>query len=204
MFPKIMGFPPKSSIFNRVFHYKPSILRYPYFWKHPHLCFFLKMSWIWLLHVLLDPRGCRCGCWKDAGWLCQLFFSMDRQGKGTLMRERPGTTHTWWRCWKRRQQMDWIWFGDIWRLPRGLELEMNMEPIARSFSNFCLWFLGMRGLWIMAVFGMSILLCQLRRRSSAGQIMREESWGFQFFPCGRHVSNAFSGPAARDDWMFFW
>ena len=29
---------PKSSIiihFNRVFHYKPSILEYPYFWKHP-------------------------------------------------------------------------------------------------------------------------------------------------------------------------
>ena len=35
VFPKIMGFPPKSSIFNRVFHYKPSILGYPYFWKHP-------------------------------------------------------------------------------------------------------------------------------------------------------------------------
>ena len=26
---------PKSSHFNRVFHYKPSILGYPYFWKHP-------------------------------------------------------------------------------------------------------------------------------------------------------------------------
>ena len=27
---------PKSSHFNRVFHYKASILGYPYFWKHPH------------------------------------------------------------------------------------------------------------------------------------------------------------------------
>ena len=26
---------PKSSHLNRVFHYKPSILGYPYFWKHP-------------------------------------------------------------------------------------------------------------------------------------------------------------------------
>ena len=26
---------PKSSHFNRVFHFKPSILGYPYFWKHP-------------------------------------------------------------------------------------------------------------------------------------------------------------------------
>ena len=34
-FPKMLGFPPKSSIFNRVFQYKPSILGYPYFWKHP-------------------------------------------------------------------------------------------------------------------------------------------------------------------------
>ena len=30
------GVPPKSSHFNRVFHYKPSILGYPYFWKHPY------------------------------------------------------------------------------------------------------------------------------------------------------------------------
>ena len=27
---------PKSSILNRIFHYKPSILRHPYFWKHPY------------------------------------------------------------------------------------------------------------------------------------------------------------------------
>ena len=27
---------PKSSIFKRVFHYKPSILGYPYFWKYPY------------------------------------------------------------------------------------------------------------------------------------------------------------------------
>ena len=28
---------PKSSHFNRVFHYKPSILGYPYFWKQPYV-----------------------------------------------------------------------------------------------------------------------------------------------------------------------
>ena len=28
---------PKSSHFNRVFHNKPSIWGYPYFWKHPHV-----------------------------------------------------------------------------------------------------------------------------------------------------------------------
>ena len=30
------GVTPKSSHFSRVLHYKPSILEYPYFWKHPH------------------------------------------------------------------------------------------------------------------------------------------------------------------------
>ncbi len=36
---KNRGGPPTSSIFhfNRLFHYKPSILGYPYFWKHPYL-----------------------------------------------------------------------------------------------------------------------------------------------------------------------
>ncbi len=34
---KNRGGPPKSSIFNRVFPYKPSILGYHYFWKYLHL-----------------------------------------------------------------------------------------------------------------------------------------------------------------------
>ena len=33
LFPKL-GYP-QIIHFNRVFHYKPSILGYPYFWKHP-------------------------------------------------------------------------------------------------------------------------------------------------------------------------
>ena len=35
MFPKIGGVPPQIIHFSRVFHYKPSISGYPYFWKHP-------------------------------------------------------------------------------------------------------------------------------------------------------------------------
>ena len=30
------GFSPQIIHSNRVFHYQPSILRYPYFWKHPY------------------------------------------------------------------------------------------------------------------------------------------------------------------------
>ena len=35
------GFSPIIIHFNRVFHYKPSILGYPYFWKHPFVVLFL-------------------------------------------------------------------------------------------------------------------------------------------------------------------
>ena len=35
VFPKIIG-TTQIGYFNRVFHYKPSILGYPYFWKHPY------------------------------------------------------------------------------------------------------------------------------------------------------------------------
>ena len=36
VFPK-KGVPPQIIHCDRVFHYKPSILGYPYFWKHPHV-----------------------------------------------------------------------------------------------------------------------------------------------------------------------
>ena len=34
---KNSGYSPQIIHFNRVFHYKPSILGYPYFWKHPNI-----------------------------------------------------------------------------------------------------------------------------------------------------------------------
>ena len=43
---KNSGFSPQIIHFNRVFHYKPSILKYPYFWKHLHL------------HLLQLPMPC--------------------------------------------------------------------------------------------------------------------------------------------------
>ena len=36
MFQRIGGYPPEIIHFNRMFHYKPSILGYPYFWKHSY------------------------------------------------------------------------------------------------------------------------------------------------------------------------
>ena len=55
---------PKSSIlnhFNRGFHYKPSILGYPYFWKHPFCtCFSFKINIGLRVFLFL--------------WICGLFF----------------------------------------------------------------------------------------------------------------------------------
>ena len=50
VFQKIMV-PPQIIHFNRVFHYKPSILGYPYFWKHPFwgeksLTFHHHLGWL--------------------------------------------------------------------------------------------------------------------------------------------------------------
>ena len=43
-FPKIVGFPPKSSILIGVFHYfhHPFWGKHPYFWKHPSVFFFFS------------------------------------------------------------------------------------------------------------------------------------------------------------------
>ena len=41
--PKI-GVGPQIIHFNRVFHYKPSILGYPYFWKHPFAPIFFSFQ----------------------------------------------------------------------------------------------------------------------------------------------------------------
>ena len=47
------GFSPQTIHFNRVFHYKPSILGYPYFWKHPYRFFSQMVS-------LKFKNSCNC------------------------------------------------------------------------------------------------------------------------------------------------
>ena len=73
VFPKI-GVPPNH--FNRVFHYKPSILGYPYFWKHqivlgmlvwrpifsedPRATLASVLAVFWLNGILGIPVSCSC------------------------------------------------------------------------------------------------------------------------------------------------
>ena len=47
---------PQIIHFNRVFHYKPSILGYPYFWKHPYGE--VQLDTLWNIHIL-NPTSWR-------------------------------------------------------------------------------------------------------------------------------------------------
>ena len=63
---------PKSSHFNRVFHYKPSILRYPYFWNH-HLVFQPPQQlkgppWVRSSHLIQHVLGQFLPRWKLRSW----------------------------------------------------------------------------------------------------------------------------------------
>ena len=50
---------PQIIHFNRVFHYKPSILGYPYFWKHPYIYNYIYISFniTYWVDQILAPTG---------------------------------------------------------------------------------------------------------------------------------------------------
>ena len=83
VFPKI-GVTRKSSHFNRVFHYKPSIMGYPYFWKHPDLVLIFFISGIDLrfLAVLCLVSS------ASSGWILTEKILLLLQSADLL----PGTT----------------------------------------------------------------------------------------------------------------
>ena len=55
------GFYPQIIHFNRDFHYKASILGYPYFWKHPYV-------YVLFISPNLFPLGIQVGAPTDAGY----------------------------------------------------------------------------------------------------------------------------------------
>ena len=65
------GGTPKSSILIGFFHYKPSILGYPYFWKHPYLVEHMKFKL-----VFCCPK-----------WLSKFFEAMDMSSTSMLLQE---------------------------------------------------------------------------------------------------------------------
>ena len=51
VFPKIGVLYPQIIHFNRVFHYKPSILGYHYFWKHPFYVYFPICQYLYIDNI---------------------------------------------------------------------------------------------------------------------------------------------------------
>jgi len=61
------GGTPKSSILIGFFHYKPSILGYPYFWKHPYLVEHMKFKLVFCCPKWLSKFWTR-----TMPWICHL------------------------------------------------------------------------------------------------------------------------------------
>ena len=79
------GFSPQIIHFNRVFHYKPSILgAHPYFWKHPHVLFLAIILCILLLVSGPGHFWYRASVWEDSiietnlGELWGYFFTDEK------------------------------------------------------------------------------------------------------------------------------
>ena len=50
---------PQIIHFNRVFHYKPSILGYPYFWKHPYIYIYILFFNIHYIFVISEKPSAK-------------------------------------------------------------------------------------------------------------------------------------------------
>ena len=87
---------PQIIHFKRVIYYKPSILRYPYFWKHP-----FGVTWTFILKPLW--------LWKKTSPRPQTHLSQSRCN-------RPGSSLQM--LHKRRGQNWYIWYGWWFRIPK--------------------------------------------------------------------------------------
>ena len=70
-------YPPKSSSFNRVFHYKPSILGHPYFWKHSNVLKYFHPEKLGKMNPF-DSRifFLKLGWWKTTNWIIMVQWKM--------------------------------------------------------------------------------------------------------------------------------
>ena len=130
---------PKSSILIG-FHYKPSILGYPYFWKHPNgtSCCFKSFLWgwtsessglrLWGISWFLKPE-------KDDAWLgAKIAWKSDILGEGisfpgfSILRDVDQVYEIWSHLLHLRD--DWIfqWLPGHWG-PQVKFLPSNFQPL---------------------------------------------------------------------------
>ena len=125
VFPKIGVFP-QIIHFNRVFHYKLSILGYPYFWKPPHIAPELKAI----------PKGndriptIHFQGWTVSFWGCNSVTCPLK--RDDFNRKHIRTNH---------------WFSAKWFLEFGWKLGQLANLFSRKFDKFELLFHGQNG-WV--------------------------------------------------------
>ena len=153
---KNSGFSPQIIHFNRVFRYKPSILRYPYFWKHPYTyrntytkarCISVRFHFF---HHLWEGSPSP-SAWRIEVCFTHIFTEMQKLRKDIIYRffwdtenwDFPSDSHLSWDgkicCF-----VDWRLgpTGSIWNLPRtkeewqrksfSLDFILNTKKVTRS------------------------------------------------------------------------
>ena len=74
---------PQIIHFNRVFHYKPSILGYPYFRKHPHWPSrpYHRSLWTWTFNGKFSlVSSCFFSCEAEGNWKIQCVVGLTNEG----------------------------------------------------------------------------------------------------------------------------
>ena len=100
------GLSPQFIHYNRLFHYKPSILGYPYFWKHPNPLNPLNLT---IMHAFtpsddhpssaaLILKACEKTAWKFWKW------NASQQKSGGF-------------CWHKKEWFGWVLFLSVRDLP---------------------------------------------------------------------------------------
>ena len=85
---------PRIIHFNRVFHYKPSILGYPYFWKHPYVYVYIYIYICvckWCLLILETPKSSVSSrkTWTSVGFFRLTWPKLDIFQWKVMIFEKP-------------------------------------------------------------------------------------------------------------------
>ncbi len=126
---------PQIMNFNRIFHYIPSILGYPYFWKHPSLPGFPKwLAW----HVASKVRP------DLNGSLGTVVEWDDKEQRWKVSRNAPGE---WWqrdgKPFKRSLKIEGIWISSQ-KSPKNSDTSNMTIVVFKNSSlelvfNHCHW-----------------------------------------------------------------
>ena len=150
MFPKIVV-PPQIIHFNRVFHYKLSILGYPYFWKHPYIYIEkereretvqkLQVNLFSNIGVVAFASACRAAA--SIGEALLKASSKNPRRSTSVHRFVPWPTHGGWtlKWWVKPQQFPWVFLLKVIILGcfEGTTISGNTHIFSIHFKKSMQW-----------------------------------------------------------------